>query len=480
MAQVKIGPEFFSKELREYSSWTWAYVREAFQNSIDAPRSSLIKFDVGNQDGNTIVTWSNDGSPMDLDTIENKLFSLGGTGKNCQGENVGGFGKAKTLLYFAHVNYIIKTGNLIIRGCGGDYTVETISEYYPGTISTVTIKGEHSAVIEGKAKQFVSHAQWSGSFVINGKPMKGNLHKGSLRRDLGFGLVYSNRSYSNLMIVRMKGIPMFTRYIRLDRCVVVELTGSSIDCMTSNRDDLQLRYSQVLSDFVTDLAVDKRSALSNRTSEKKVFDGLRLSYFSASLREASSLRVADTQEQSSSSEATDSELSEKRKREALLGDSSLDLIRSVLRDRFVLLNNTGYDVPAHYLPNDGKFSSYSRKLSKIWANLILELHRVFDRSAVFSVGFVFEHGDEDSPPAAAMFERDGQEHVYYINPAIGSNFKKRFKLTDRDLLLSYALHEFVHGSFGKMYHDEDFAATFTQCMAIVLKNRKRFNKCFVV
>ena len=58
--------------------------------------------------------------------------------------------------------------------------------------------------------------------------------------------------------------------------------------------------------------------------------------------------------------------------------------------------------------------------------------------------------------AEAQFEEGQYGTVYYVNPVMvveqwtsGSrSFRKRFKLTERDRLISIAAHEFVHGGCG--------------------------------
>jgi hypothetical protein len=62
---------------------------------------------------------------------------------------------------------------------------------------------------------------------------------------------------------------MFHNNTSLDRCVIVELKGVSADCLTSNRDGLTSTYRHELSEFLTSLSVDKRSALKNRLQELK-------------------------------------------------------------------------------------------------------------------------------------------------------------------------------------------------------------------
>jgi hypothetical protein len=462
MAQVKIGPEYFAKELREYSLWQWAFVREAFQNCIDAPGSSQIKFDAVEKEGKTYITWSNDGKPMDLFTIENKLFALGGTGKEFEG-TIGGFGKAKTLLYFAHDFYEIKTGSLMIRGRGGDYDVHQDSGFN-GTQSTVVVNGYHARNLIEQAKRFVDFAQWSGSIEIQGESFRPSLKKGAFRKELGLGSVYTNKSFKRCLVVRIGGIPMFTKDINFDRCVVVELSGSSQSRLTSNRDGLSWRFSAELDNFVTRLAVDRRSALDSNESKREVFgDCLSYNVSADDLRKALSGIPEGSNDQDGPEGASDSESSFSGSEEASA------------RQRFTIYNKTGYKIPEHFVP--GKMGAYSRKLSQIWLNIIREMYCLADVSGSFSTGFVFDF-NPDYPVLASYDTHDGV-NTYYINPAL-PNFKKRFALTDRDTLIAYAAHEFVHGAYGLKYHDEDFAARLTVFLGIVMKNRKRFNKCFAV
>ena len=93
---VKIGPSFFAKVFNDYSSWTWAFVREALQNGIDAPGSTEVRFEV--QSGtDTTIAFQNDGSPMTEEELVGKFLALGESGKNFQG-TIGGMGRAKELL----------------------------------------------------------------------------------------------------------------------------------------------------------------------------------------------------------------------------------------------------------------------------------------------------------------------------------------------------------------------------------------------
>jgi hypothetical protein len=473
MASVKVGPEFFVKELREYSDWRWAFIREAFQNSIDAPGSSLINVSISEADGKTTIVWQNNGQCMSRETIEDKLFSLGGTGKEFNG-TVGGFGKAKILLYFAHASYTIRSGYLEVVGRGGEYEIREVDDYLDGTCSTVVVNGCERDKLESFVWRFSHFGQWHGTILCNDTKYSPSMWKGSPRREFSFGTVYTNKLAKNLMVVRIGGIPMFIKYVSVDRCVVVELSGSSVDRLTSNRDDLLSEYSRELQGFVNELAVDKKSALKKRVESKKtVFEGRSYYHLSAASLQALKTPSAALSSNSGTDEAPagpkEAEVQGKAKERA----EAEREFASQLSHRFVILNKTGLNIPDHLMPNSNRFSAYSRKLATMWGKVMLQMHVLFDKTDAFSVGFVFDNDEESA--AVALYESDPSK-VYYINP-VKKNFKKRFKLTDRDSLIAYAAHEFTHG-LGYCSHDEDYTCKFTEVVAKVLAHRKSFNRCF--
>lgn len=108
------------------------------------------------------------------------------------------------------------------------------------------------------------------------------------------------------------------------------------------------------------------------------------------------------------------------------------------------------------------------------------MHRMLKMENEFGIGFVF------SEDAEAQYEKTSEfGTVYYLNPAkvveqtgtSSKSFKKRFQLTERDRLLSIAVHEVVHG-LGYSSHNEEYAGKLTDVFAMVLKERKRFNWAF--
>lgn len=484
--QVKIGPSFFANEFKEYANWQQAFIREFCQNGMDARGAGRIECSVKflPDTNETLVVFFNDGQPMSRDILVNKLLALGESGKRFEDGAVGGFGKAKNLLYFCHSSYAIKSGEFCVTGCGGEYDlIEGQTNRY-GTESTVVMAGNQVEKLVEAFKWFVALGQWSGQFVLNGEPMKAALAKGSPRRELEFGTVYTNRSYSQKMVVRINGVPMFSQYVDVKRCVIVELNGKSSDVLTANRDGLRYPYNSQLSSFVQELAVDKRSALkTKRVSKYQIFRGEKLrSQVEQPVTLTSILGYTTGPREDESAPLVSMAIQAEAKT-----NSTQDWVREVdsvepkssLTNFFVLKNETELFIPNHYNPNSPLFSSYSRKLAGYWAKLMLQCHTLFKCEGEFGIGFIFD--DE----TRAERERTPEFGViYYLNPvevrtqrnSTSRSFANRFLLTDRDELISLAVHEMCH-EWCRL-HDENFANKITEMFALAMKNRASFNWCF--
>lgn len=483
MATVGIGPKFFRKSLDDYRDWRWALPREAMQNSMDAPRSRNIHTWIEKLSNDTLFTWGNDGDPMSREELEGKLLTLGESGKDFQG-TVGGFGAAKLILLFAHLNYEILTGDYHVVGSGGNYTIEQ-RPHYAGTLTKVLIEGDRRDELLMYLNEFMLMAQWHGTVTINGEIYQNSLRKGARRRDFDWAVVYTNKSISNRLVVRVNGVPMFYRHLDCNRrCVVVELKAGSASVLQTNRDALKGEFQQQLDAFIDEITVDKISALRDTSPQYIRFGGKKFSI---------SLQADKTMQQIvSAAYATLPTCNEEEKTETVVEDHKVayapapiatrDLGKfSRLTHEFIVKNTTGMDIPVHYLPSE--FSDYSARLTKIWAQVMLALHDLFNKKAEFSVGFVF---DEDKE---AEFENRDYGQVYFINPITvvrqdNSNSRsmaKRWKFTPagRWAILADALHEFVHGALGMHYHDELYSSTLTSMAGVLLKERQRFNRCFV-
>lgn len=516
---ITIGSEFFSKAFNDYANWQWAIMREFFQNSVDAGATD-IRVAIRESDGQTYLEVTNNGEPMDEEILVDKLLALGGSGKNFDGENTGGFGKAKEILYFCHKSYLIHSGDFLVEGNGATYTLDGDVPFNDGTTSKIVIDGHHEEKLLQAAKSWVGLAQCKATFTINGEEREADMRKGSPRRDLGYGKVYSNKSSSYRMVVRINGMPMFVEHTSFDRLVIVELKGDSSEVMTSNRDGLVQPFSSELSDFVTELAVDKRSALKGRSGPRYTeYRGTKLCHSSA----LDVIAVVDAEPRSEYPEEvqltaalvvdetpaggpvegisvidddegdfdevedffTNTSPAQTVQRAADLCMEQPEVRKQVatLGTNFILKNETDLKVPRYYDPGSGDLSAYSHKLVRYWGRIMLEMHRLFDHEGEFSIGFIFDEGDVYATEAEC--EQGDYGLVYYLNPcriveqsgSYSKSFKKRFKLTERDRLVMIGLHEFVH-AVGNSWHDETYANKLTDMGAFVMKHRKRFNWCF--
>ena len=471
--QVRISPEFFRKIKLDYADWRWALVREFLQNCFDAPGCRSVELSVVTDGATTALTVVNDGRSMDRDTLVNKLLTLGGSGKNFQGENTGGFGVAKSLLYYCHAGYVISTGDMLVRGCGAQYT---ITDQLPvlGTCSVITMEGDEEEAITDAARKFASMAQWRGTLVVNGEVLATDLHKGARRKDLGWGVVYTNKSAENTCIVRLNGQPMFTMPTRYKGCVVVELTGKACATLTSNRDGLVRPYAGQLSDLLTALAIDKRSALREERAEYKRYAG------EVQRNEAKKPKAAEDGLASVVDIGQIAALvrgSQVVGGEAAPADGGIKMVVVSKEDapktisvgpQFILKNSTGMKVPARFTPGES-FCASAKSIVRAWTAVLLKLHQLCNRGGEFSVGFCFDDESE------AEYERGVYGSVYYINPIrvvvdgkrrTESRFESAWR--DRFQLIGLACHEFVHGAYGLMEHDEDYASRLTEVQVVAM------------
>ncbi len=520
---VTIDSEFFAKVKHDYSNWREAFWREIFQNSIDAPNCDKITVEINDGSGQTIITVENNGDPMSRDVLLNKFLTLGGTTKNFSG-SIGGFGVAKSLICLCHKSYTIRTGDMQVIGTGGSYELMEGLDQFDGTKTEVIMKGTERSRFEQELRAFCSYAQWAGTVIlkVNGKEeeLALNLKKGSPRKNLFsgdyenaetvFGTVYTNKNFHNKLIVRIGGIPMFTQWVEFDRCVVLELCKPSSEVLTSNRDGLVYKYREVVDNFVINLSVNKRKALKSYSPVYQQFVSKKFNVKEVigtkgqmlvnrtpvivhpddrKAQQANTPQVGDWHALDAvavaDGRATIDELLAKSTWSNEDYSAAAELVEtgpppSQIAEDFLVKNETELKIPDYYLPDSGTFCDYAQKLVKYWGRLMLELHKLFEIEDEFSIGFCF------SDEAEAQFEQSREYgKLYLLNPAVvvsqqyslSKSWKKRFKLTERDRLLSIAAHEFVHG-IGYDLHNESFACKYTEVFAKVLKERKRFNWAF--
>lgn len=472
MQHVVIGHNYFRKSLGDYADWKNAWVRETGQNSQDSG-AAVINYRITSDGQTTQAAVDDDGCGMTETVLTEKFLALGETTKE-RTDCTGSFGIAKLVIALAHQSYSIHTGNLLVRGSGGAYMLKTTVDRRTGTAISVTMAGNLADELSKYVRQFVALSQLKAKVYLNGELLEDRLLKGRHRRDLPWCKIYTNRQYHNLLVVRLNGQCMFTREVSHDGCVVVELTGKSSELLTSNRDGLLWQYQRELDNFVTQLAVDRHSALRPPAISRIKFDGYRISGSTKAAENLATPEAVTTTPIASGSAAAlvaAGPCAQSAGHDEVITTSRLSL-------EFHIKNETNLKIAPYFLP--GNFSGYARTLAERWANCLICLRDILDYPHPFAVGFVFSEDSE------AQYEEHDNRRIFLINPAkvVGGNGKPRafqrawtFAPPEHWRLVATASHEFVH-ALGYALHNESFSAELTRVLGLVLQNRSRFGAIF--
>lgn len=452
--QVKIGPSFFEGAFKDYSNWEWAWVREILQNCQDAPNSTGISIDISELEDSLVkVVVTNNGLPMTKEVLIDKFFALGESGKRFQNGSVGGFGKAKELIAFCHVNWQIETGNLLAKGIGGEYTLEEVPYMY-GTRTTVTMSRTSKFTLEHHIKRYARYANWHGTLILNGETLTTNLIKGEHLRDFDWGSLYVNKEFpANQIICRMNGIPMFYEWADYSEgCLILELSSSEV--MTANRDSLRYDPWKEYIKFLKDLSTNKKAALQDPNKVRKVrFPGYKLTGKGERVKEIEINQTVKLELSEESNPLTN-----------IVNDPEFRF-----RPDFYLKSDLDIEIPAKYFPDT--LSKNSKQLLEVWAKLLVELATLTNSYRCFSIGFVF------SETSIAEYECFEGNHIIYINPAKleDGNLLNRWTAKNHWDLVSSAIHEFVHLE-GYHSHNEEYAGRLTNLMSLVMENLTKFRR----
>ena len=269
-AEVKTPSGFYEERVKhEYSEVLRARAREVLQNAIDAG-ATLISV-VSDQEARTF-TISDNGSGMSFDILVDKLFALGGSYKDNENAT-GAFGIAKEVIFFANPRYTIHTGNLFVEGRENVYNISEIDENFNGT--KIELELSKDADFEWQLTCFTEVAQrieTSAQIKVNGKDVLCRFPKGNFLKEIeGLGDLYSYDSkdssdWSKHVAVRINGIWMHDWYIGdslrdAETRLTLELTEQSLDCLTTNRDNLKYNYRGKADRFIERLMIDRKSTL---------------------------------------------------------------------------------------------------------------------------------------------------------------------------------------------------------------------------
>lgn len=270
MSHISSPHEYFKKDKKSYRDWRFAIFRELIQNSSDAG-STKITFTIETDflNNQVYLVCKDNGKGMDRNILENVLLSLGGTFKD--EKSIGGFGYAKTILFFAHQKYEIRTRNLLVVGSGGNYDLTELDDSYPyikgthiklwidDTYDTWTYKEHVNTIVNNSDFFKLKH------IVVNDEELKFKTKKFDYTLDTNIGqLKFSDNEESNLssLWVRIDGLTMFEHSFYNDSSTsfigVIDLNKESTEILTSNRDSLNYEYERSLNEVVRMLSEDRQ------------------------------------------------------------------------------------------------------------------------------------------------------------------------------------------------------------------------------
>lgn len=278
------GHYFRSMASQDYANYRSALAREFLQNSADA-KAKNVHFVLDKTE--RTLTVIDDGTGMDRETVINKLLVLGGSQK--LSGSVGGFGKAKELLFFSWDKYEIHTRDLVIKGSGAHFTIQTTSNYVGGTQAKIWFpESEDLWWLEHNMSRQLASNQVDCIVTLNGNPVE-TLRRGKLVKELDytpvngttqpFAKIHLNKSTTDERVhIRLRGMLMFCKELWSTRKgqIIIELQGESVDLLTSNRDGLKYDAQRALDEIINELLTNCNSALREKpiTIDKYAGSGL--------------------------------------------------------------------------------------------------------------------------------------------------------------------------------------------------------------
>ena len=269
VAKIVIGSDYFRKNARsDYASpLPFVWIREAIQNSIDAGATEIKISTEGNN-----ITFSDNGCGMDLDTLTHKLLTLGGTKK--ESGSVGGFGKAKEVLFFSWDKWFIdtsldgRTRYFISESMIGNEPIKVYKDENKdiGTVIGITIDdtsfgGVHNW--EETFEEYIGFCTTKCKIYINDEEVSTyKLNKKPKMSKPSFNLIVDNSREHDEVLIRVNGILMHTRYVgdlKTNNTFVIELLGDTQSLLSGNRDGLEYSFRRGIDTLIDNIIINPKS-----------------------------------------------------------------------------------------------------------------------------------------------------------------------------------------------------------------------------
>jgi len=310
---------------------------------------------------------------------------------------------------------------------------------------------------------------------------------------------------------------MFDRWVASDAkgVIIVEVTGSSIELLTANRDGFRdYETRRHVDEFINKLAADVKSATKGkRNIVKKKFVGagkfrsvpfdrrnaellmsigsvepvdpggrrpkeLSNNQMSALMTAVADFQSRDVEEQPS--EGIDLrpsvESAEAMVDVPIMGASHVEAIAKQLMwepDFFVYNEIEEFHVPVRFMPD--RMTPQIQKLARFWAELCRFVLIQLNSRESYGVGWHFDTSEEGGYAAASYLSEDDQ-HWLMLNPFVGGDPKGDvYSLSDKghvNWLYAAAVHECTHMADGLTRHNEAFVTALTRNVALTANRGK--------
>ena len=473
MKQVKLPVDHFRKVAkREYADWQSAIIREFVQNGVDAGSSRIDFLQQEN-----ILSVANDGRSMDLDTCENVLLTLGGTNKTEY--DVGGFAKAKEILYFPWERWEIRSQDYKILGVGCYYEIHK-ADPIVGVQSVLHLEEE---IPKYKFQEFIGRCQTYARISFNGEIIPTHIPRGKRIRDLGWAILYKRKTlggdpvHGDRIWVRSHGVPMFFVWLGDLDCVLhLELQGDTKSLMTSNRDGLKEPYRSELDKNSREIIVNIRKNLSDEDSiivQKIIGSG-----HTHVTKEAPQEKEPHTEAAKNQTPAIEDSPQLPFVPQPLTSALPLDYLPdsyASVRHPDILIKAKGHkSIPKKHHPESWCYRS--KAILVLWNKILTQIFKDNKIHCSYGIGFIL---DEDH--SALYMTHEGIPH-FLINPEIkkdSKHWKFGFRLSgkQKELMImdmkQKAIHEVAHYVSGSD-HNEDFIGILETLEANTWKNIRAY------
>lgn len=527
---ITLGPEYFQAPLREYTEWPVKWWREVVQNAADAGAARVHLGTVTNEDGTVTAFCEDNAGGMSKEVLFGKFLVMGGTTKTA-GDTVGGFGKAKELILLPWLEWEVKSGEYAVRAPegGAAWKSSTGNRFHGTRVSARQPAGNHTtieAAMEFLQRSWFENIRFTltkdGEIIPFERKQMYNVSRAEPLRSLpDMDIYFQEGERRSIAWVRVGGLFMFSRWTdTLPGQLVVELKGSSIKTLTSNRDGFARHdIARQLDGYLNEVAKDTTSALKKKkgllkkkyvTGRKTVaYDPPQIPYSSGSVASVEGGKrilteggivdvVGQLRERMAGGESGGSEGSEHFADISTLFSAlamAPDLLSALAfsSDRgmekalkqiafepdFILINEVeNFKIPARFLPET--MTVGVARLAKVWLEVCRWVLMQLECGEPYAVGFLFDK------TTGAAYLKEGEEHWLLLNPyalekkwpSLARDFEHGekpentldfLKVTDRkdfQHLYALAVHEATHFANGIGYHDEAFASAMTHNFAI--------------